>query len=140
MPRPRLIAIRLAFGLAAIVATPAAQATPVIERSRSCEAFVDPREIRLRVPDRVVIGRIVPGSLHEPETGPVEIGEVILFGTGTLAPGDGTPPLAISYFYVREAGCTGWAPGSGARFVFDLIDDHAANGVLRVMRYAPAAR
>lgn len=132
MPRLRLIL--------ALLAASAVRATPVIEHGTSCDAFVDPREIRMRIPDRVVTGRIVSGSLHEPDLDPVEVGQQIIFGTGELTPNDGGPPLAISYIYVRSGACTGWAPGHGGRFTFDLLDDHAANGALRVMRYAPASR
>ncbi len=132
MPRSALLVVLL-------LAAPG-RATPVVEPGKACEPFVDPREIRLRVPDRVVTGRIVGGSLHEPDDTPLDVGQQIIFGTATLDASDGGAPFPISYIYVRAGDCRGWQPGRGGRFIFDLLDDHAANGALRVMRYAPAPR
>lgn len=126
----------LALSLLAV----SAQATPTTAPAAGCEAFVDPREVRLRTPDRVVTGRIVAGSVREPDAGRPDIGQQLVFGTADLADVDGGAPVRISYIYWNTvAGCGGWEPGHGGRFVFDLVDDHGRDGALRVMRYGPVA-
>ena len=126
----RLLALLLA------AATPAV-ATPEIGGRGGCDAFVDPRELRLRTPDRTVTARVVPGSTAEPDEPTLPVGTQLVFGHATIA-GDAGERIAVSYIYERTVdGCGGWTPGRGGRFVFDLLDDRAADGALRVMRYTP---
>lgn len=127
---------RLLLALLLTLAAPA-RATPEIERHGGCDAFIDLREQRLRTPDRTVTGRVVPGSTAEPDEPALPVGTQLVFGHATLAADDGER-VAVSYIYERSVdGCGGWTPGRGGRFVFELLDDHAADGALRIMRYAP---
>lgn len=130
---PRLPVVSLVL----LLASTSAGATPEIERRGGCDAFVDLREIRLRTPDATVTGRIVPGSVAEPQEPELPVGMQLIFGHADLAAEDGTK-RRISYIYERSVdGCGGWTPGRGGRFTFELLDDHAADGAFRVMRYVP---
>lgn len=117
----------------------AVQAAPIPERPAArpaCEPYSDPREMRYRTPAAKIVGRIAPGSIAEADTGPPEIGQVLVFGNAELiAAKDGTR-TRISYAYWNTAeGCGGWGPAQGRTYEFDLADDKAADGALRVMQY-----
>lgn len=100
----------------------------------SCEAFVDEREIRYRTPVRTVRGRIRPESVVIDPIPPVEVGQTLVLGGATLeAAGGETIPVTFGYWQAHD-GCSGWEPARGAAMTFDLADDKAANGALRVMR------
>ncbi len=121
-----------------LLAAPAA-AAPVPDRATprpACEAFTDPRELRFRTPAATIVGHIVAGTVAEPDSGSPEFGQQLVFGSAELvSDGDGRR-VRVSYAYWNTTGgCGGWEPARGARFTFDLADDKAEDGALRVMRY-----
>ncbi len=124
--------------LAALFAS-AADAAPVPDRPvvrPSCEAFTDARELRFRVPSATIVGRIAPGSVSEPGAEQPEAGQQLVFGTADLISDSDGKVVRVSYAYWNARdGCGGWEPGQGRRYTFDLADDKAADGALRVMRY-----
>ncbi len=100
----------------------------------ACEAFIDEREIRYRAPARTVRGRIRPESVVIDPIPPVEFGQTLVLGGATLETAGGeTIAVTFGYWQTRDA-CGGWEPARGAAMTFDLADDKAANGALRVMR------
>lgn len=104
----------------------------------SCAPYVDEREIRFRVPAATVVGRVVPGSVEEEPVDFPGVGQQLVFGTAQVVE-DGKPaPKRVSYgYWLTGGGCGGWGPAQGQKLLFDLADDKAANGALRVMRYGP---
>ena len=106
----------------------------------ACEAFTDEREIRFRTPARTVTGRIRPGSVAVDAVPPVEFGQMLVLGQAVLEVDGGGEAIPVTFgFWQTRDGCGGWEPGRGAAMTFDLADDKAANGALRVMRAGAAA-
>ena len=125
--------------IAALAAASAAHAAPTPDRAApkpACEAFTDQRELRYRQPAATITGHIVAGSVAEPDAGRPDVGQQLVFGTAELASDDDGKRVRVSYAYWNSIdGCGGWEPARGSRFTFDLADDKATDGVLRVMRY-----
>jgi|GEM_PF-3468743 len=124
--------------VATLLAT-AAHAAPSPDRPAAraaCEAFTDARELRFRVPTAIVVGRIAPASVREPDAERPEAGQQLVFGTADLvSDGDGkVVRVSYAYWNARD-GCGGWEPGQGLRYTFDLADDKTSDGELRIMRY-----
>lgn len=132
MPPLRLPLALLLIGGPAV----AAPAPDRVAAKPACEAFTDPRELRYRVPAATITGHIVAGSVAEPDAGRPDVGQQLVFGTAELASDDDGKRVRVSYAYWNSTdGCGGWEPAQGRRFTFDLADDKAADGALRVMRY-----
>lgn len=132
-----------AFALLVVLAAIPAHAVPSPDRVAArpaCEPFTDPRELRYRSPAATLTGHIVAGSVVESGTDTPEAGQQLVFGTADLADDAGSR-RRISYAYWNTtSGCGGWEPGRGDRYVFDLADDKAKDGALRVMRYGEVRR
>ena len=102
----------------------------------SCEPFTDEREFRYRRPVATISGHIAAGTLAEPGDNTPEVGQQLVFGSAELIDDVTGARRRISYAYWNTTdGCGGWEPGRGARYTFDLADDKAKDGALRVMRY-----
>lgn len=115
---------------AAAVSTRATPAKP------ACEPFVDQREIRFRTPTAIVTAHVVPGSIVEDRPDFPEAGQQLIFGTAQLeTDGPEMRKLLVNYAYWSGGGCGGWEPARGANWRFDLHDDRAKDGSLRVMRF-----
>lgn len=131
MPRPLALLLALAAG--------PAFAAPMPDRPAarpSCEPFTDERELRFRAPAATISGHIAAGSIVEPGDATPEVGQQLVFGSAELIEDATGARRRISYAYWNTTdGCGGWAPARGARYTFDLADDKAKDGSLRVMRY-----
>jgi hypothetical protein len=130
--RPLAMLLSLACAVPALAAP-----TPDRATSRpSCEPFTDPRELRFRTPAATVSGQIAAGTTAEPGMESPEAGQQLVFGSAELIDDATGTRRRISYAYWNTTGgCGGWEPSRGARYTFDLADDKAADGALRVMRY-----
>ncbi|TRW18120.1 hypothetical protein [Glacieibacterium frigidum] len=130
---PRLLALLLVLAAAPAVAAP----TPDRATTRpSCEPFTDERELRFRTPIATISGHIAAGSVSEPGDKTPEVGQQLVFGSAELVDDATGARRRISYAYWNTTdGCGGWEPARGARYTFDLADDKAKDGSLRVMRY-----
>ena len=131
---------RFALLLSLMLAATVANAAPTPDRPTArpaCEPFTDPRELRFRPPAATVAGHVVAGSIAEPGLERPEAGQQLVFGTAEIvSDGSDGARYKISYAYWNTTdGCGGWEPARGDRFTFDLADDQAKDGVLRVMRY-----
>ncbi len=125
------------LGLVLIAAGAAAAPTPDRRAPRpACEPFTDPRELRFRAPTATVTGRVVAGTVAEPDASAPEAGQQLVFGTAEVEADTGGARTRIAYSYWNTTdGCGGWEPARGGRYVFDLADDKTADGTLRMMRY-----
>ena len=133
MPRNRYIQ-----GLLLTLASGAAASIPVkpLPTKPACEPYVDTRELRYRAPTATIAGRVVAGSVHEIRPELPEFGMELVPGTATVRQDGGEREIVVSYAYwLANGGCSGWEPALGAAFVFDLADDAAKDGSLRVMRF-----
>jgi hypothetical protein len=137
--REAAMRVRALAGLLLLAAASAVRAAPIPDRPAArpaCEPYSDPREMRYRTPAAKIVGRIAPGSITEPEADPPEIGQVLVFGTADLIAAKDGSRTRISYAYWATAdGCGGWEPAQGRTYEFDLADDKASDGALRVMQY-----
>ena len=124
----------------ALLAAPAAAALSSLGQPAkpACAPYVDERELRFRTPAATVIGHVVPGSVREAPIDFPGVGQQLVFGTAEVI-GAGRPePQRVSYgYWLTGTGCGGWGPAQGQMLQFDLADDKAADGALRVMRYGP---
>ena len=125
----------IAAGITAGGATRAATSLPAAAGRPACEAFVDERELRFRQPARTVAGRILPESVVIDEAPALGVGMTLVSGRATLAEAATGVRLAVTFAYWQgQDGCSGWGPARGVAMTFDLADDRAADGALRVMR------
>ena len=133
--------MKFAIPVVALLAASAAHAVPAPDRQAAkpaCEPFTDPRELRFRSPAATVVGRIVPGSVAEPDAEAPEAGQQLVFGTAEVADDNGKRVRVNYAYWNTRDGCGGWEPARGGRYTFDLADDQASDGALRVMRYTGA--
>lgn len=132
----------LGYGAAMVLGAQVAAAAPAPDRPAprpACEPFSDPRELRYRTPVATITGRILPATVAEPDAAQPEAGQQLVFGTAELVGDSDGRRVRISYAYWNTRdGCGGWEPGRGSRFTFELADDKASDGALRVMRYGIA--
>ena len=125
---------------ALVVAQPAAAALSSLGSGikPACTPYVDEREVRFRVPAATVVAHVVAGSVHEEPVDFPGVGQQLVLGTAAIVADGGAAPQRVSYgYWLTGTGCGGWAPAQGQKLLFDLADDKAADGVLRVMRYGP---
>ena len=136
MPPFRMFVAAIAVSLGIGYMARALPATNLPRDRPACEPYVDVRELRFRAPAATVSGQVVAGSVVEDGADQPAVGQQLVFGTAQVIDDARPLPVRISYVYWKTTdGCNGWEPARGGRYVFELADDKASDGALRVMRY-----